>query len=447
MNAEYNKTSRHVVEHLRRLLHDPGWRRAHCNSARDFTRERQLNFETTLLLVLQKSSKSIQLHLNEFFADLAPQGPNSPTPSAWTQTRSKLAASACLALNQEAVLEEFYLPDNPQQDWCGHRLLATDGSELHLPDSAEMGNYFGWIQASNQRGPCGERYILGRISVLYDVNHRLVLEGVLSRYSVGEIDLAEQHLARTQTLDVVLYDRGYCGYEWLAKHHLRGRHYICRVPRGSFADAEALFVADVAGVSRRVWLEPPPGQRAHLRALGIPLRIEVRLVTVRLPSGELEVLATSLLDEAKYVASDFGEAYRRRWGVEPFYGLIKGRLGLENFSGRTVESVRQDFQATLLITNLESVLCREPQAELHAARLPEQPPVKVNHAVSFNALKNQIITLLYCQERPVEEVLDKLRTLFRGNPVWQRPGRVVPRRPENPRRSLNFIRFKRKMVF
>ena len=264
---------------------------------------------------------------------------------------------------------------------------------------------------------------------------------------MGEIEWAEQHLAHTQAGDVDLYDRGYCGYGWLACHHQRGRDYICRVPRGSFAAAEALFVADEAGVSRRVWLEPPPSQRGRLRARGLPLRIAVRLVAVRLSTGELEVLATSLLDETKYAVADFAEAYRRRWGVEPFYGLIKGRLGLENFSGRTVESVLQAFQATLLMTNLESVLCREPQAELQAGQTPEQLPAVVNHAVSFNALKNQVIALLYRQDLPVEGVLDLLRYLFLSNPVRQRPGRQVPRRPTNTRRSLHFVRYKKKVVF
>lgn len=436
-----------MVAHLRRLLWDPAWKRVHSNSARDFTRQRVMTFPTTLLLVLQKSAKSIQLHLNEFFAVLRPEAPPSATPTGWARARAKLNASAFSGLNQEAVLEEFYQPDNPQLDWCGHRLVATDGSELHLPDSPEMGDYFGWIEPRNHQGACGQPYILGRTSVLYDVNNRLVLQGVLSRHTVGEIELAHQHLAYTQAQDVILYDRGYCGYQWLAQHHQRGRSYICRVPRRSFAAAEALFRANEAGLSRRVWLEPPPSQRARLAALGLPLRIEVRLVTVRLSTGELEVLVTNLLEEKRYAVSDFAEAYRRRWEVEPFYGLIKGRLGLENFSGNTVESVFQDFQATLLITNLESVLCREAQEELQAGRRPEQLPVQVNQAVAFNALKNQVIALLYRRDLPVERVLDRLRELFRGNPVRKRPKRQVPRRRENARRSLNHNRYKRKMVF
>ena len=116
----------------------------------------------------------------------------------------------------------------------------------------------------------------------------------------------------------------------------------------------------------------------------------------------------SLLDEQKYPVAALAEVYGRRWGVETFSGLIKGRLSLENFSGRTVEAVFQDFQATLLLSNLESILGREPQAELAAERSPEQWPVVVNHAVSFHALKNHVIGLLCRRDLPGEAVLDRL---------------------------------------
>jgi hypothetical protein len=112
-----------------------------------------------------------------------------------------------------------------------------------------------------------------------------------------------------------------------------------------------------------------------------------------------------------------------------------------------VESVAQDFQAALLLANLESVLAREPRAELQAEQRPEQLPMAVNHAVSFNALKNQMLALLLRQDLPVDIVLDRLRKSFRGNPVRRRPGRQAPRRRENTRRSLNFPRCKKKTVF
>src|SRR5258708_14550895 len=60
-----------------------------------------------------------------------------------------------------------------------------------------------------------------------------------------------------------------------------------------------------------------------------------RFVSVRLPTGELEVLVTSLLDETLYPTAEFLSVYHWRWGHETFHLMLKGRLELENFSGRT----------------------------------------------------------------------------------------------------------------
>lgn len=79
----------------------------------------------------------------------------------------------------------------------------------------------------------------------------------------------------------------------------------------------------------------------------LPDSLTVRFVRVLLETGEYEVLVTSLLDGETYSTADFKELYWYRWGVENFYGILKTRLGLENFSGLTAEAVKQDFYASV----------------------------------------------------------------------------------------------------
>jgi IS4 transposase len=92
--------------------------------------------------------------------------------------------------------------------------------------------------------------------------------------------------------------------------------------------------------------------------LGLPEKITVRFVRVRYRCGEIEVLVTSLLDEKKYSALMFKELYNLRWGVEGFFGVIKERVKIENFTGKTVIEVLQDFFATMFLTGLESLLTK-----------------------------------------------------------------------------------------
>ncbi|MGZ5585334.1 MAG: hypothetical protein ACXWE4_01530 [Methylobacter sp.] len=42
---------------------------------------------------------------------------------------------------------------------------------------------------------------------------------------------------------------------------------------------------------------------------------------------------TSLCGETRYPSQGFLELYRLGWGIETFYGLLKTRLELKNFTG------------------------------------------------------------------------------------------------------------------
>ena len=56
-----------VVQQVRALLVDAGFQFRHRRSVKAFTRKRKLSFDVVMLLVLQKTLKSIQLHLHDFF--------------------------------------------------------------------------------------------------------------------------------------------------------------------------------------------------------------------------------------------------------------------------------------------------------------------------------------------------------------------------------------------
>jgi len=68
---------------------------------------------------------------------------------------------------------------------------------------------------------------------------------------------------------------------------------------GSFLAAQEMFRLNRANQSQGVWLFAPADQKAECRRLGRPLKMKVRFVRVRLPTGELEVLTTLLLAEAR----------------------------------------------------------------------------------------------------------------------------------------------------
>ena len=196
-----------------------------------------------------------------------------------------------------------------------------------------------------------------------------------------------------------------------------------------------------------VWLHARTDQHAECRRLGLPLKLKVRFVSVRLATGELEVLATSLLDETRYPPAEFKTVYHRRWGHETYYLMLKGRLELENFSGRTVAAVPQDSQAAVLLANVESLLSAPGTAALQARHAAPAQPLQINRATAYHAVKFQVLALFY-GEVPVQEIIQKLTQLVVGSPVPARPDRPAPpRRTPSLHRSYHYQRRVKKVVF
>ena len=435
-----------IILTIRRVLGSTNFCDRHKRRPQDFTRERHFCFTRTAVFLLQKTVRSVQLHLHEFF-DRLDESLEPVTASAWSQARLKLRHGAFIELNQQAILEPVYAVGSAfdVQRWRGHRLIGIDSSLIHLPNTEAMGQEFGWVPCQNQAGQCG-RYAQGRLSVLTDVLNRLALQTLLVGWETGERALAVEHLSALEPQDIALLDRGFASYELFARFMARQSYFVCRCAKNGFAEVNRLFAENRADQSVMVELRPPNGTVGAIRAAGLPERIVVRLVTLRLSTGELEVLATNLLDEMVYETAALGELYHHRWKIETYYGLLKGRLDLENFTGRSPEAVRQDVYATIFLSNLESVLTRPTQRQMTYASPPPQHACQVNRAVSFHALKSHIIELLLSQEPP-QQVIQKLEGLFAGAPVTIRPNRKVTRKKTSAWRSYWFQRHVRKSVF
>ena len=443
------KTLAALIELLRARMADESFLRRHRRDEKCFTRVRVLPFGVVMILLLQKTAKSIQRHLHEFLAGLEKwAGPRTVTAGAWTQARAKFRHTAFIELNEQCVLPSVYGNGGlaTLKSWHGHRVLAIDGSLVRLPNTAPLILEFGQVKTINQQGATGVDYPEGRMSVVYDVLNRVGLDGRLVNSKQGEIELATEQLVALGANDLIINDRGFTGFGFLAQIRHRGADFLARCSTASFTPAQEMFKANEAGVSRIMILQACSEQRREMKKLGLPTELRVRFVSVRLSTGELEVLVTSLCDEGKYPTESFGELYHQRWGIETYYLMLKSRLDLENWTGETVEAVRQDFHASVLLANLESVLAQPAQEELKERKTPEVREQQVNRSVSYHALKGKLFELLQ-SEVPAEQVVLELSELFAANPVSRRPDRKVPRRKNSFPRSLHFQRHKRKSVY
>ena len=391
-----------------------------------------------MLLILRKSLKSLQNVLNEFFSILD-NNLTIATASAFSQARKNLSHKIFIELNKSCIIEEYYIEIH--KTFREFRVLAIDGSRFILPNNKKIKDEFGLIKTSNQLGKHRD-YASGLVSVIYDVLNNIVLDSSINNCHSYETDLAIEHLKHTKEKDLVITDRGYTSYNWLSHCYKNKVDFVSRCSRSSFKEARNMFKNNE--ISKIVTLKRPKPSRS--RSLDLPKEIQVRFVKVILDNGEIEILATSLLDEKEYSNDVFKDLYWFRWGVETYYDLIKNRLNIENFTGKSVEAVKQDFYSIVFLSNLESIFTKEAEKELEKKSFSNKNKQKVNKSISFNTMKNNIIELLL-NNNDLDKLLIKMDKLFLQTPTQVRGNRQFEREKKKPQRALNYLKRVRKILF
>lgn len=401
-------------------------------SEKDFTRKRKQDFSTTLLFLMNFLKKSLSIEIENFIRFVntgIKQKVLKPfSKSAFVQCRKKIKPEVFKHLSS-FVAKEFYTGNEDGiKRWKGFRLLSVDGSRLPLPNTKELRGIYGEYKNSSEAGKAQ-----GRISVLYDVLNNYVLDGLLAPLALGENILAFGHLSYAQKGDLVIYDRGYPSFELVYKHTKLGVDFLIRTKQ-SFSNMTQSFFNSK---KKSAILEMSPGKNTKLsdKEFNKNDSIKVRLTRIELSSGEVEILITSLLDAKKYPHKLFKELYFKRWKVETYYDELKNKLKLGCFSGYSDQSIQQDFNAVLLVSNIQTLLVTEINDELAQQEKQTKYQYKVNTNLSYGFLKDRVVALLFTGSE-VDKVFTELKDLFRKHLVPVRPGRKNKREPDKYRNRV-----------
>jgi hypothetical protein len=412
--------------------------------SRDFSRNRKLNFPRLVLLIARLCKRTLSLELERFFKDLAPFYSMSSSAkeltcsvSAFSQQRKKLDPFFFHVWNT-LLCECFYqysaVFKQPIKRWHGLRVIAADGSSVALVSNPVLKEYFGG--QSNQEGA----FCAAKTFYYYDALNHLILNSFIAPYRTAELIIAHNCVENLPDDAIIVYDRNFCTYQLMAYHlwRYRQKHFLIR------AKEKLRFVADflARGNEEEIIDLLPPNKDTinkmtergfYVRADSI---IRIRLVRVVLPGGGIEVLATNLLAKDEYNAQDLKELYFLRWGVETSINFQKNTLMLESFSGQTVQSVQQDFYATVVMANLQMCLMKDAQTTLDiecatGKRKGHKHRMKVNQNKASFRVKERLIDLFLTND-PVT-IIAELHRYFIRDILPVRKNRSYPRVRKNRR--------------
>jgi len=114
------------------------------------------------------------------------------------------------------------------------------------------------------------------------------------------------------------------------------------------------------------------------------------------------------------------------------YDETKNKLAIENFSGRTLNAVRQDFFITMYMSNVTAVAYWEAQIDVEDTREVKGNKYSYNVNVShtIGTLKDRfVMVLLEANPRLRRKQVRRIIFLIKEHPVPTRPDQSLPRNP------------------
>jgi len=98
-------------------------------------------------------------------------------------------------------------------------------------------------------------------------------------------------------------------------------------------------------------------------------------------------------NDYEHTSEKFKILYFKRWGEECVYKTLKDRFHLENFTGKTENSVKQDFWAIILAATMLIVMEEEVKIEIREDRNDKNNKYEyqVNRNIFVGILRNDLI--------------------------------------------------------
>lgn len=185
------------------------------NPKRDFVRKSELSFSKTMRFILGMGSQTLGKELMDFYGF----DPNMVSVSAVVQRRSKILPSAF-----QHLFHEFNNKFSQTNFFYGYRLLAVDGSDIHIPNIPDD-HVTHYNANADSKG-----YNLVHLNALYDILNKRYFNAVIQDSRLENENKALISMIENVTCDtIIIADRNYDSYNKIAHLEAKGLKYVIRI--------------------------------------------------------------------------------------------------------------------------------------------------------------------------------------------------------------------------
>jgi len=396
-------------------------------------------------LLLTGIKRNLQDRVNRFFRALKLKNSERATDVAFLKARNKLKPELFKDLSK--LIIDFYYKHgdeaNSIERWQSKLIYAIDATYLNLPDTQETRTkyFIQECQHPNKSVP------MAGVSVLYDCLNEIVINAEMENIRDEQQFIYNFHYKHFNENSIVTLDRCYAHYgimSFLIKHNC---DFVIRL-RNSRNQKEIQDFIDGKIDDEIVKLNLPESYNMHsfVKENNLPNNIKIRLVKVVLNNGEKEYLATTLLDQKKYMIEDFQWLYNKRWRVETYFDEIKNKLEIERFSSTKLIGIQQDFYIIIFLSNLESILTKESNAKLKKESFQKNLKYnyKANKNIAYSTIIDFVIDLFLNDTRSTDEIITELQDVLITRKIPERQNRRSKRNKLSNNQQLRYQKYKKK---
>jgi hypothetical protein len=331
---------------------------------KDFTRKRKLPMETVIQLLISMGGNSIYKEL------LESQGydEKTATTSAFVQQREKI-----LPWTFEFLLHEFTQSYSKIKTYRGYRLIAVDGSFLHIATNPEDSETY--IQSK----PDSRGYNLLQMNAMFDLCNKLYSDALVLPYRLQNekkaiVDMVDR--SRIKGDVIVIGDRAYESWNIFAHIERKGWNYMIRVrdvgkqgiPAGLKLPASDEFDVYIDKILTKKSTKEVKAKPDLYRIVPststfdfLDLHdnkfypISFRVVRFKISDDFYETVITNLKQD-EFSSLKLKELYKMRWGVETSFRELKYAVGLNCLHSKKREYIIQEIFARIIMYNFAEMI-------------------------------------------------------------------------------------------
>jgi hypothetical protein len=249
-----------------------------------------------------------------------------------------------------------------------HRVVIADATTFLTEDTPELARTF--AKARNQKAT-RSGYPVPKLLMLVDWANGLIHRVIVLPHARNEQTVLSRLFAALRPGDLLLGDRGLVSFAHLALMMRAGLHGCLRLPRNLVVRGRG------KGQRRRVeklgkqdllvsWVRPQQYTLSWLsrrRWEQLPQSLTLRQITFRLKRQGFRTqwawVITTLTCPHEYAAQEIVELYGRRWQIEVCFRDLKHSLEMRKFSARSLDGVKKQMLAFVLVYNLVRLVMAE----------------------------------------------------------------------------------------